>query len=423
MVDYQPDVLYIHGMIYRTITSEILTAFSDRPVILLNGARQVGKSTLVEWLCEKKHPAQYFTLDDAAILSSVHANPYGFLTSFDGPIVLDEVQKAPELFPAIKRIVDKKRTPGKFLLTGSANVLLLPTVSESLAGRMEVITLWQFAQAELSGNSKSILDELFAGTMPSVSKKTLTRKSLVNIILKGGFPEVQTLKTSERRNAWFRSYVTTMIQRDIREISNIEGSVALPRLLSLLAARSGGLSNYAEIATSMGIPQTTLKRYIVLLQMTYFVYPLHAWSTNLSKRLIKSPKFFLTDTGLMAHLLGADDNSLFHDGGTFGRLLENFVLMELVKQSTWSKVKPSIFYLRTASGQEVDFILERADGKIVGIEVKSSATVLASDFSSLKMLAQETGKKFICGIILYTGSEVIPFGNKLFAVPVQLLME
>ncbi len=410
-------------MIYRNITTELLTALSDRPVVLLNGARQVGKSTLVEWITEKKHTAKYFTFDDAAVLSAVHDNPIGFLSSFDEPIVLDEVQKVPALFPAIKRIVDKKRIPGRFLLTGSANVLLLPTIAESLAGRMEVLTLWQFAQSELDEKTESVVDELFRGNTQRKIKKTLSRYQLIQHIVKGGFPEVQTLSNGDRRNAWFRSYMTTMIQRDIKEISNINGLVALPRLLSLLAARSGGLSNHAEVATSMGFPQTTLKRYIALLQMMYFVLPLPAWSANLSKRLIKSQKFYLTDTGLMAHLLGTDEKKLAADGENFGRLLENYVLMELVKQSSWSLTKPSLSYLRTASGQEIDFILERADGKIVGIEVKSSASVLASDFTSLKMLAEETEKNFVSGIILYTGSEIIPFGNKLTAMPVQMLWE
>lgn len=408
-------------MIYRSLTEKVLAALADSPVVLINGARQAGKSTLVQWLIEKKHPARYLTLDDAAVLAAASQNPSGFLAGLKEAIALDEVQRAPELFLAIKALVDKKRTPGKFLLTGSANVLLLPRIAESLAGRMEILTLWPFAQSEIEKVSANIVDALFAPSLPAMPTQPESRAELIRRMLVGGFPEVQQRVDPDRRAAWFRSYVTTILQRDVRDITNIEGLTALPRLLSLLAARATNLVNFAEIATSSKLPQTTLKRYVSLLETTFLLHQLPAWFANLSKRLIKTPKLFFTDTGLMAHLLGANEQRVNDDGVVLGRLLENFAVIEVLKHCSWSRSRPSACYLRTAAGHEVDLILERADGAIVGIEVKSSGTVTGDDFKSLRFLADEREKKFVRGIVLYTGAEMVPFEKNLVAVPTRFL--
>jgi len=408
-------------MIPRNVTDSLLSALSDSPVVLLNGPRQAGKSTLVQWLVENRYPARYITLDDAGVLAAARNNPSGFLSGIDGPVALDEVQRAPELFLAIKAIVNSKRTPGKFLLTGSVNVLLLPRISESLAGRMEILTLWPFAQRELEGRAGSFIDAVFSASLPGYTKSRETKQSLIRRVILGGYPEVQERRTSERRDAWFRSYITTILQRDVRDIANIEGLTVLPRLLALLAARSGGLLNYADIATGVGLPQSTLKRYMSLLQTTFLVQPIPAWFTSMSKRLIKTPKLYISDTGLMAHLLNADEQRLSSDEALFGKLLENFVVMEFLKQVTWSRVKPSVCYFRTAAGHETDIILERPDGSIVGIEVKSGASVTGSDVKTLRLLADELGKRFHRGVVLYTGSEVIPFEKKLTALPMSVL--
>ncbi|MCD6136198.1 ATP-binding protein [Candidatus Bipolaricaulota bacterium] len=410
-------------MIPRNVTSAILEALSDTPVVLLNGARQTGKSTLAQWLAEKAHPARYITLDDAAVLAAARDDPTGFLTGLDSPIVLDEVQRAPELFLAIKAVVDRNRVPGHFLLTGSANPLLLPKLSESLAGRMEILSLWPFSQGELEGRPEDFIDRAFASKLPQFPASDLSRSELVKRVLTGGYPEVVGKASTSRRSAWFRSYVTTIVQREVRDLANIEHLTMMPRLLSLLAARAGSLMNYTEISNSLGLPQSTLKRYMALFEMTFLSQPLPAWSTNIGKRLIRSRKVVLNDTGLLAHLIGLNEERIRADPNTFGPLLENFVIMELRKQATWSKTQPQFFHFRTRKGQEVDIVLENAAGEIVGIEVKASSTVKSSDFKGLNYLSELLGDRFLRGIVLYTGDQPVPFGSNLYALPVSTLWE
>jgi predicted AAA+ superfamily ATPase len=408
-------------MVNRSITNALLQALGDSPVVLLNGARQVGKSTLVKWLSGSEHPAHYLTLDDAAILSAIQLDPAGFLSGHDTPLIIDEVQRAPDLFRAIKQDVDKKRRSGQYLLTGSANVLLLPKISESLAGRMEILTLHPFAQSELEGAGSSLIDAAFAPRPPHFSPKSAGLADIMRRILTGGFPEVQQRTALERRNAWFGSYVTTILQRDIRDLANIEGLTVLPHLLSLLAARSGSLLNLAELSNSSGIPQTTLKRYLVLLETTFLIQRIPSWSGNLGKRLIKTPKLYLTDTGAMTYLVGADETRLKTDRSLLGKAMETFVLNELVKLNSWSKARARIYHYRTHLGNEVDFLLERSDGAIVAIEVKSSSTVDSSSFATMISLSHDLKKQFLLGIVLYTGKEVIHFGSNLVALPLESL--
>ncbi len=403
------------------MTPLLLDALKDNPVVLLNGARQVGKSTLVEWLASHGHTARYVTLDDATVLSAVHNNPEAFLSGFEEPLIIDEIQRAPTLFLALKAAVDKKRKAGRFLLTGSANVLLLPKLSESLAGRMEILSLFPFSQSELEETTGSFIDEVFKDALPKFTLKPVQQSQLIERMIRGGYFEAIQRGDIVRKNAWFSSYVTTILQRDIRDLSNIEGLTALPRLLALLASRSGSLLNFAELANSSNIPQTTLKRYLALLETTFLVRLTPSWSKNLSKRLIKTPKLYLTDTGLMVYLLGADGQRLRSDGDVMGKAVESFVMMELLKLISWSKTQPQLHHFRTQTGQEIDFLLERRDGGIVCIEVKSSQKVDAASFKTIKILAEEWKKKFIRGIVLYSGNEVIPFGNNLFAVPLQAL--
>lgn len=416
-----PTDCYNLPMIPRNLTPAILEALSDTPVVLLNGARQTGKSTLVQWLARKAHPARYVTLDDAAVLSAARSDPTGFLTGLDRPIVLDEVQRAPELFLAIKAAIDRNRAPGHFLLTGSANPLLLPKLSESLVGRMEILNLWPFSPGELEGRSEDFIDRIFASKPPQFPASDLSRSELVKRVLTGGYPEVVGKASTSRRSAWFRSYVTTIVQREVRDLANIERLTIMPRLLSLLAARAGALMNHTELSSSLGLPQSTLKRYMALFEMTFLSQPLPAWSTNIGKRLIRSRKVFLNDTGLLAHLIGLNEERIKADPNTFGPLLENFVIMELRKQATWSKIQPQFSHFRTRKGQEVDIVLENAAGEVVGIEVKASSTVKSSDFKGLRYLNQLLGDRFLRGIVLYTGDQSVPFGSNLYAMPVSTL--
>lgn len=408
-------------MIKRSIADAVLEALKDNPVVLLHGARQTGKTTLVRWMAKGPHPARYITMDDAGVLAAARDDPAGFLSGIKGPVILDEVQRVPDLFLAIKAEVDRDRGPGRFLLTGSADVFLLPRLSESLAGRMEILTLWPFSQGEIESVKEGFIDALFSGSPPEMKGACLDRGELFSRLLAGGYPEVIQRASSNRRRAWFGSYITTILQRDVRDLANIEGLIDLPRLLSLLAARATSLLNFSEISRSMGMPQSTLKRYMALLETTFLVQLLPAWSGNLGKRLVKSPKLILSDSGLMGHLLGMDKRRSALDMTILGPLLENFVVMELCKQASWSRVRPVLFHFRAQAGREVDIVLEGAGGSVVALEVKASATVNAGDFKGLRALASALGKKFVCGAVLYTGRESIPFGRQLHALPISLM--
>lgn len=408
-------------MIHRNITGRIKAALSDSPVVLLNGARQSGKSTLIKKIASDMHPARYLTLDDAVVLAAAKHDPAEFIAGLDGNIVIDEVQRAPELFLAIKAEVDRNRKPGRFLLTGSANVMLLPKLSESLAGRMEILTLWPLSQGEIEGVREGFIDAVFGDKLPSFSKTTENRTQTIKRILLGGYPEVIGRAALSRRKAWFGSYITTILQRDVRDLAHIEGLTVLPRVLSLIAARAASLLNFSELSRSIGIPQTTLKRYMSLLETTFLLQPLPSWSGNLGKRLVKAPKVMLNDTGLVSNLIGLYEDGVGTHQGIVGAVLENFVAMELRKQEAWSKMQPQVFHFRTQTGQEVDIALENTAGKVVGIETKASKTVNAQDFKGLQAMSESLGRRFHRGIVLYTGSEGLPFGKNMQALPVSAL--
>jgi len=410
-------------MIQRHISSRLLQALADTPVVLLHGARQTGKSTLVQHITSTDRPARYITFDDAATLSAATSDPAGFLAGIDGPVALDEVQRAPELFLAIKADVDRNRLPGRFLLTGSANVLMLPRLADLLAGRMEILRLWPLSQGEIAGRREGFVDLLFGGGPGRFRLTGKGKDDLAERILRGGYPEARSRGSWSRRRAWFNSYVSTILQRDVRDLAQIEGLSAMPRLLTLLASRVGSLLNHAEVSRSLGLPQTTLKRYMALLETTFLVQLLPAWSGNLSKRLVKSPKLYLNDTGLAAALLGRGNEKALQDARLMGPLLENFVFAELRKQVTWSKTEPSLFHFRALTGQEVDVLLEAPSGDLVGVEVKASATVDAGDLRGLRCLAEQTGKRFRCGVLLYRGRETIPFAKNMHALPLQALWQ
>jgi len=406
---------------HRNITPKLSAALADTPVVLLNGARQTGKSTLARQLAETSYPAQYLTLDDASTVAAAQYDPAGFVAGLSGPVVVDEIQRAPELFLALKAAVDRDRRPGRFLLTGSANVLLLPRLADSLAGRMEILTLWPLSQGEIDGAAEDFVDRLFAEEFKLPGRVHVDRAELMRRVIQGGYPEVVARADGARRRAWFGAYLTTILQRDVRDLANIEGLTALPRLLTLLAARAGALLNLADVSRGAGVPQTTLKRYLTLLEATYLVTLVPAWSVNLGKRLVKAPKLMLNDTGLLGYLLGSDEDRLKGEGGPLGGLLENFVAMEIHKQAGWSRARPQIFHFRAQTGQEVDLVLENQAGEIVGVEVKAAASVGGGDFKGLRSLREMAGRRFKRGVVLHAGSEAVPFGENLFALPIAAL--
>lgn len=407
-------------MLTRHLLPFLRSALADTPVVMLHGARQTGKTTLAKAIADGRPRRGYFTMDDATVLSAASADPAGFLAGLEGPVVLDEVQRVPALFPAIKAEVDRGREPGRFLLTGSANVLLLPRISESLAGRVEILTLWPLSQGEIDGVRETFIDEVFKERRPPPARGGRS-SAVLDRIVRGGLPEPLTRESSERRSAWHTSYLTTILQRDVREVSNIEGLTEVPRLLAMMASRSAGLLNYADLSRGLGMPQSTLKRYCALLETTFLIRTIPAWSGNLGLRLTKSPKVYLTDTGLAVNLLGLDRKRLASETVLKGGLLENFVGMELIKQSGWSRMRPTLHHFRAASGVEVDLVLEDAAGRIVGIEVKSGSSVKGSDFNGLRVLRDAAGKKFVRGVVLYDGGETVPFGPELFAAPIESL--
>jgi hypothetical protein len=272
----------------------------------------------------------------------------------------------------------------------------------------------------LAGIREEFVDALFANNLPYRVSYPENQANILGRIVIGGYPEAVRRSSNARRKAWFDSYITTLLHRDVRDLANIEGMVNLPRLLSLLAIRVPTFLNFAELSRTAAIAQSTLKRYMTLLEAIFLIQNVPAWSGNLGKRLVKAPKLVINDTGLKAHLTGSSAERMTADGSA-GGYLENFVIMELRKQIPWSRIQPRMFHFRTQTGQEVDVVLEDPSGRLVGIEVKTTAVVGAEDFKGLRALAEGAGKHFHRGIVLYTGTGMVPFGQNLHAIPVTAL--
>ena len=404
----------------RHLRGPLLEALADTPVVYLVGARQSGKTTLARAAVGGRFPARYLSMDDPATLAAARTDPAVFLQDLEGPAILDEIQRAPELAGALRGAVDRRREPGRYLLTGSAEILATPRLAESMVGRMEVLTLWPFSQGEIEGSEESFPAALFGEELPPGVGIAEERSALVARALRGGFPEPLE-RSPTRQNAWFDSYVATLLQRDVRELARIEGLADLPRLLRLLASRATGLTNFAEISRASGIAQTTLKRYLALLEQSFLLRRLPAWTRNRSKRLVRSAKLFFTDTGLLAHLAGWSAGRLDRHPEEVGPLLENFAISELQKQLSWSGSGISAYHFRTSTGREVDLVLEDAAGRVVGVEVKSRGSLHDSDFHGLRALAEAAGEDFHRGVVLYTGTERLAFGARLHCLPMSAL--
>jgi len=412
-------------MIPRRLAAHILDALKDFPVVYVNGPRQAGKSTLVQTLAATPWPAQYVTFDDASMLGAADSSPEMFLRAFSENLVLDEVQMAPGIFRALKILVDEARLSnasqanGRFLLTGSADVLALPGLSDALVGRMSVHTLYPLAAVEVTESGNSFLSNLMANDFRA--GKAGNESGVTEIIREAGFPELIG-KSANASGRWFESYITTILQREVRQIAQIEKLGVLPNLLRVLASRAGGLINEADIARSIGQNAVTAKTYRVLLQMLFLTFDVKPWYRNIGKRLVKSPKAYLIDTLLLCHLQQIDlEKVAANDPHIFGHIIENFVATELLKQLSFSDLRADLFHFRTSDGKEVDFVIEQPNGSLAGIEVKGRDAVSKRDFDGLRVLQQQTGQDFKCGVILYRGSQLVPFGEKLWAVPVAAL--
>jgi predicted AAA+ superfamily ATPase len=412
----------------RHITPQIKEALKVSPVVFLNGPRQAGKSTLVQNLSSvigtSQSPAQYVTLDRPVYLASASSAPEAFLTGYQPPVIIDEVQLAPQLFRALKSLVDEARAAdkatanGKYLLTGSANIMALPKLADSLVGRMAILTLFPFTVAEATYSNPVGIERLLHLDFNNLDDRGV---KLLDAIKIATFPEILRAEVTARR-IWFDGYITTILQRDVRQISELEKISLLPHLLTILATRAGGLLNDSDISREAGLNSVTGKAYREILKMMFLVFDLKPWHRNVGKRLVKAAKGYLIDTNLICHLLDYNLDDVYRTKPeVFGHLVENFVATELLKQLSNSDIKAELYHFRTSDGKEVDFILEKPDGTVLAIEVKRAEAVTLDDFKGIKIFQELTGKDFIGGIVLYSGKEVAPFGKNLWAVPFNVL--
>jgi predicted AAA+ superfamily ATPase len=409
-------------MYKRYLDQKLLESIEDSPVVLVNGARQTGKSTLVKTLLNKTHV--YYTLDDYSILSSIKLDPYNFLVSQTKPIILDEIQRAPEAFLALKRIVDERRVPGRFVLTGSANILMLPKLADSLAGRMEILTLWPLSCSELHGQYSQRVSALLTGDFLSFSPAPtqIGDNEYLRNILMGGYPEVVRRSSVSKRNGWFKGYLQTLLTRDVQDVAGIERLAQLPILLNILAARIGGLLNSSELSRSSQIPLTTLNRYLKIFEMLYLTVYLQPWHSNIGKRFVKSPKLYVSDVGLLSYLLGMTEDHLMQRPDLWGHIFENFIVMELIKHQTWSDVSFQIYHYRTENNEEIDIILETDHGELIAIEIKASKTIDGRSLKAIKSLQAALPHKTIKGFVVYTGDTIIPLSQNIWALPLSYFM-
>jgi len=409
-------------LIARHAEGVVRSALTDSRVVLIDGARQVGKSTLARAIVADTPSAAMTTLDNPGVLAAARADPVTFV-EHEGLLVIDEVQRAPELLLAIKATVDRIRLPGQFLLTGSAQVLALPQLADSLAGRMDLVDLHPLSQGELEGRREGFVHELMSGGAGARISGSLRKADYLDRAVAGGFPEVVARVGSASRARWFTAYSRTLVQRDIHDLMDIQRGQDFARLLRLLAARTATVLNVAALSRDIELPQATLARYIDLLEMTFVIARIPAWSNNRTKRVVRAPKLVFADTGLNAHLLGATTAGLMLPAGRAGQILEAFVIGELRKQVTWAQTEIGLHHFRTREGAEVDAVLEAADGRVAGVEVKAAATLRESDFNGLRRLATASGTAFAGGVVLYTGTEPLSFGGGLWALPLSTLWE
>ena len=406
-------------MIPRFSARIVREALADTPVVFVMGARQVGKTTLVRDLIDDSW--EYITFDDIAQAEVARADPVGFIRNLPRKrVALDEVQRVPETLLAIKQAVDEDRTPGRFLLTGSANALLRPNVSDALVGRMEAVRLATLSECEIAGREPTFLRALLRGDAP-VAGDVRLRDHLVRRIVAGCFPE-PLLRASERRaSAWYRQYVNTLIQRDLTDLPGIGQVDSMTRLLRLTAVLSGKLVNLADLGGRLGLNRVTAGKYLALLEQLFLVERVPAWHAAEVTRLVKSPKMHAVDTGMMCAVRGISRRRLLGNPAELGSLLESFVYNELRKQALWVDEPLTFHHYRDKDAVEVDVVMESASGECYAVEVKAAASLRAADFKGLKRFRRVAGKRFRVGVLLYDGDHTTAFGEGLFAVPVGAL--
>lgn len=401
----------------RLIEPRLAEAMADTPVVLLAGPRQAGKTTLVRQVAHTG--LRYLTLDDELTRLSAQADPAGLIRSLDRAVI-DEIQRAPQLLLALKKSVDEDRRPGRFLLTGSANLMTLPTVADSLAGRMETLTLLPLSQSEIEGHATNWLDSVFSGRIPQPARPS-HGVALVERVLRGGYPEAVARPTARRRTTWARQYIDALIERDVRDIAGIEKLDHLPRLLRALAHTAGQMCNHTQLGGQVGLDAKTVSRYIGVLEQMYLIRRIDVWARNRLSRVVKTPKLHFIDAGLLAALTDLTANEVERDRTRFGSVLETFAYGELLKHTTSAEGHYQLMCYRDTDKFEVDLVVENASGHAVGVEIKAAATVKESDLRGLRKWASLAGAQYRMGIVLYDGDDTLPLGDGIWAAPVSSL--
>lgn len=408
----------------RYAAEQVETALTDTPVVAIVGPRQSGKSTLAELIAHDKG-ARMVSLDETASREAAIADPTSFIEEGDLPLFIDEFQKAPSLLDAIKARVDRERhgghrPAGMFLLTGSANVWSTMRISESLTGRAERIPLWTLSQGEINGDRETFFSELLQGRPPRIARQPIGRRPIAEAVVRGGYPEMVAQSSGRRRVRWLQSYQEMTLERDVRDLTDRARQLDdLPKLLRVAGSRVGGLVDLTSIGKAIEMKRDSVRRYLRLLELLFLVRQVPAWHQNLTQQLIKRPKLWITDSGLACQLVGFDEDRFVADKtGMAGLLFENFVATEVLKQTSRIDRRVGLHHFRTPGGREVDIVAETNDGSVVGIEVKLGASPRKSDFSGLAHLRDALGDRFKAGIVLNTGAETLPFGERLWAVPV-----
>ena len=398
----------------------VLEALADTRVVMLLGARQVGKSTLARRIAGEGRVNQVVDLDNRRQREAALADPVGFIAALERPVLIDEVQRGgPELLLAIKAVVDRDLSPGQFLLTGSANLLRSPKTLDALTGRVDILTLWPLAQGEVEESGRNFVDDAFAARAPRVSDAPLGRDALRDRIVAGGYPEAR-LRSGRSRSRWFESYLRTTLERDLESVADAYKLREVPRLLRLLATQTGNLFVPASLGNRLGLDHRTVDRYAMLLELTYLIVRIPAWRPGLAQREVQHAKVHIADSGLLLQLLGASEERFLADDQLTGKVLESFVAMEIVRHAEWSDEPVRIHHYRRA-GEEIDLVLENRAGEVAAVEVKGSASLSARDWRPLVKLRDAYGSRFRSGFVVHTGADTLPLSDRLFAVPLSAL--
>lgn len=405
------------GLYPRHARHLVSEALDYSPAVFVLGARQVGKSTLADRIVEARGIEHAVTLDDRSLRDAARADPVGFLAGREGPVFIDEVQRAPDLLLAIKQAIDSDRRAGRFLLTGSANVLTAPAIHEALTGRAAFVSLWPLAQSEVERSGRNVVDALIGGDPPRVSGAPVGRAAFVDRVVTGGYPAARALPARLRRRH-LADYVRSTLERDLRAIADARHLDEIPRLLRLLASRSGSLYNVSNISVSLGLSRETVGNYTRLLETVFLVRRIPAWRPSIGSREIQSPKVYVVDSGLLAALLGADEQRVAADDRLTGSLLESFAAMEVARHADWAETPVTQYHYRDRR-EEIDIVLEANSGELAAVEVKASATVRPRDWAPMRRLREARGDAFRAGVVLYAGAETVALSDRIWAMPVS----